>query len=185
MDFDMFNLGNIFITRPREAESTDTRQGIRRHETDQEQRKKGEREEKPEAFDTDDSATVTIDALRVFLENFLKSIETQKTDGGKFRADISPQAEKDSPAQNTAPVNVQAAAAAGAYQHVAQKVDKTASPTMSDENAAPILGAADVRTIHQLLADLKPLSERGIEYLTIERSDSFLGSLVAAVAKVK
>jgi hypothetical protein len=69
------NFGNIFITRPRHAESTDTRLGIRRHDPEQEGRKKKDGERENEAiFDTDDSATVTVEALRIFLENFLKSL---------------------------------------------------------------------------------------------------------------
>jgi hypothetical protein len=175
------NFGNIFITKPRHAETADTRLGIRHYEPDQERRKKDEKPEPVSVFDTDDSATVTIDALRAFLENFLKSMTAEKKDGGKFVAPAEPQ-----PTQNSAPVNHDGAAAraVGVYQHVAQKVDRTATPEVhADVAATPLLKAADIRTIYKLIEDLKPLSDRGIEYLTIERSDSFLNSLVAAVAK--
>jgi hypothetical protein len=46
-----------------------------------------------------------------------------------------------------------------------------------------MLANEEVRTIHRLLADLQVLSARGIEGLTIERDESFLASLVAAVRK--
>jgi hypothetical protein len=177
------SFGNIFITKPRQAENADTRLGIRHHEPDQERRKKEEKSEPVSVFDTDDSATVTVDALRAFLENFLKSMTAEKKDGGKFVAPEQPQAP-----QNSAPAHHDGAAAraAGAYQHVAKKVDRTQTPEVpADADATPLLGAADIRTIYKLIEDLKPLSERGIEYLTIERSDSFLNSLVAAVEKAK
>jgi hypothetical protein len=185
------NFGNLFITRSRQAEHADTRLDIRRHDPDQEgRRKKDGAPQENSAFDTDDNATVTIEALRVFLENFLVSLQPQKFDGK------SDGGHKIIPPQNHDPESAfrphtdgEAAKAAGVYQHVAQKVDRTAphATHTSDETAPPSveLAAADIRAIHQLLADLKPLTERGIEYLVIERSDSFLGSLVAAVEKAK
>lgn len=170
------NFGNLFITRSRQAEHADTRLDIRRHDPDQEgRRKKDDTQKENSGFETDDNATVTVEALRVFLENFLVSLQPQKSDGGQKI--IAPQnhAPKSAPRTHT---DGEASRAAGVYQHVAQKVDRTAPPPVE-------LAAADIRTIHQLLADLKPLTERGIEYLVIERSDSFLGSLVAAVEKAK
>lgn len=180
------NFGNLFITRSRQAEHADTRLDIRRHDPDQEGRRKKDGEAKENStFDTDDNATVTVEALRIFLENFLVTLQPQKSDGGhKITA---PQNHDPAPAQKPH-TDGQAAKAAGVYQHVAQKVDRTAPHITHthDETPPPVeLAAADIRAIHQLLADLKPLTERGIEYLVIERSDSFLGSLVAAVEKAK
>ncbi|MCE7886519.1 MAG: hypothetical protein DYH13_03330 [Alphaproteobacteria bacterium PRO2] len=178
--------GNLFITRPRQAEHADTRLDIRRHDPDQEgRRKKDGAPGENVAFDTDDNATVTIEALRIFLENFLVSLQPQKSDGGhKITA---PQ--NHDPELATRPhADGEAAKAAGVYQHVAQKVDRNAphASHTHDDTPPPVeLAAADIRAIHQLLADLGPLTERGIEYLVIERSDSFLGSLVAAVEKAK
>jgi hypothetical protein len=181
------NFGNLFITRSRQAEHADTRLDIRRHDPDQEgRRKKDDTQKENSGFETDDNATVTVEALRVFLENFLVSLQPQKSDGGNKI--IAPQ--NHVPESAARPhTDGEAAKAAGVYQHVAQKVDREAKHTAShthDDTPPPVeLAAADIRTIHQLLADLKPLTERGIEYLVIERSDSFLGSLVAAVEKAK
>lgn len=183
---DMFSsFGNIFITRPREAESTDTRLGIRKHEPDQESRKKKDAKKEGGAAADDDSATVTVEALSVFLQNFLKSLETQKADGPSAQR-VSDPSQKASSAQEPRQADGETSRAVGVYQHVASRVDRMSSPPVAEESQAPsILGAADIRTIHKLLEDLKPLSERGVEYLVIERSESFLGSLVAAVAKAK
>lgn len=186
------NFGNLFITRPRQAEHTDTRLGIRRHEPEQEGRRKkdGEQKENP-GFETDDNATVTIEALRVFLENFLVSLQPQKSDGktGGGQKITAPQNHTPESSPGRPHPDGEAAKAAGVYQHVAQKVDRTAPSATAhtqDETPPPVeLAAADVRAIHQLLADLKPLGARGVEYLVIERSDSFLGSLIAAVEKAK
>jgi hypothetical protein len=178
------NFGNLFITRPRLAEGTDARLDIRRHDPDQESRRKKDEREQGETFDTDDSATVSIEALRAFLENFLKTLESEKTDTPKISA--SPAAPVPEMQSSPRPVDGAAAAAAGVYKHVAQKVDRTAIPEVSQDAAsAPILEAADIRIILQLIEDLKPLSACGVEYLIIERGESFLASLVAAVARAK
>ena len=47
------------------------------------------------------------------------------------------------------------------------------------------LSAADIRTIHTLIEDLKNLNDAGVEILHIERAASFLESLVTAVNKIK
>ncbi len=182
------NFGNLFITRSRQAEHADTRLDIRRHDPDQEgRRKKDDAQKENSGFETDDNATVTVEALRIFLENFLVSLQPQKSDGGQKI--VAPQNHAPESAARTH-TDGEASRAAGVYQHVAQKVDRTTPPPAAththDDTPPPVeLAAADIRTIHQLLADLKPLTDRGIEYLVIERSDSFLGSLVAAVEKAK
>ena len=47
----------------------------------------------------------------------------------------------------------------------------------------PALENEDVRSIHSLLRDIGVLQTRGIEYLTIERNETFLASLAAAATK--
>ncbi|MGB4058467.1 MAG: hypothetical protein WBK77_10335 [Alphaproteobacteria bacterium] len=178
------SFGNIFITPPRQAESADARLDIRRHDPDQENRRRKRDENSSDAFDgTEDSATVTVEALRLFLENFLKSLEPKKDDGvGTLKADlIIPDQDSYAPPPV---VDGAQARAAGVYRHVAQGVEKSAAPIVRPDNvSAPSveLGADDVRTIYKLIDDLKPLIERGITHVTIERGESFLGSLVRAV----
>ena len=72
-------IGRIFSNQPpRQAENTDTRQDIQRHDPDFERRRKKRQSEKEEPF-PEDGATVSVEALRIFLENFLKSLSAQNT----------------------------------------------------------------------------------------------------------
>lgn len=69
-------IGNIFSgeQKPREAENSDTRLDIKRHDPDQERKKKDDSsEDDVNAFLKEDSATVSTDSLFVFLENFLEA----------------------------------------------------------------------------------------------------------------
>lgn len=192
MEFEVFktmfsNLGHIFFNRPRHAESADARLGIRRHDPDQDgRRKKEDGENSGSEFDRDDSATVTVEALRIFLENFLQSITPAAQNVEK---NFSAQ----SAGQNHQPRHIdgETAKAVGAYGRTAQKNEhkneKPITPTVSapDTGAATGLNAGEIRAIHGLLADLPELTARGIEYITIERGESFLASLVNAVEKAK
>lgn len=179
------NLGNIFVTRPRHAENTDTRLDIRRHDPEQERRQKkdGDTEQKPK-FDTYDQATVSVDALRAFLENFLKSLINQQT-GQDIRLSGNTDSVRIQPEH--ARSDARASRAASMYQTAAHTAPRTAQSPMdaTETDVPPSLDNEDVRTIHALLADLATLQVRRIEYLTIERGDTFLASLVAAVHKAK
>jgi hypothetical protein len=183
-------LGNILVNKPRQAETTDTRQGIRRHDPEHERKKNKKRDsDGPVGFDEDDSAIVSVAALRVFLENFLKSTENAAPAESKKEENSSetiPYAQ-DAAAEPARPSG-QAAHAAHAYQHSARTGENTysAADGQASETVAQSLGlsSAEVRTIHTLLEDLKNISDRKIEYLHIERSESFLQSLVEAVKKI-
>lgn len=176
-------LGNIFSIKPRQAESTDARLGIRRHEPEQEQgRKKQKTEDSDTFFNAEDEATVSIEALRIFLENFLKS--QQEPEKTATPASQAPAAEIPGQAPH---ISGEASQAASAYQTTAQSNKKYMPPVATTEESAqgPLLQAHEIRTIHVLLNDLADLSTKNIEYLRIERSDSFLNSLVAAVQKAR
>lgn len=208
-------LGGIFSKNtPRHAEKTDTRQAIRRHDPDQQGRGDGEREpESEDLYDMQDSATVSIEALRIFLKNFLDNmpentpntapaVEQRASDhantqsnapvpGEPLQADMfggqRPTEEKPhmDPAEAT-----KAAYAANAYQntshvHDDRKKAHLLAERSLDEGPAITLDATHVRTIHIVLDDLKVLLDNDIDYLYIERSDSFLDSIVNAVNDVK
>ena len=193
------NFSNIIGHKPRQAETTDTRLGIKRHDPDQQPRKKKKRSDKnPIGFDEDDSAMVSIEALRLFLQNFLKSNETdtpeQKTESQNAETATEQKASMstaaDQPQTSDSPRDGQAAQAASAYQHSAETSPKSTFSAADGSDTETIaqslgLGSDEIRTIHSLLDDLKILSDRKVEYLRIERSDSFLHSLVNAVAKIK
>jgi hypothetical protein len=178
------NLAQILSNRPRHAENSDTRQEIKRHDPDQERRKKDEKDDdKGVRFDTYDNAVISVSALRVFLENFLNSLTGNAATGGEAIA-LSAQgfdAAEGADATDHKPQSAAASHAANVYQMAAKTARPTPVPVAKP--AEPLLGNEDVRTIHRLMNETLVLQSRGIEYLTIERGETFLASLAAAVAK--
>ena len=184
------SIGNILGVKPRHAEQNDTRQDIQRHDPEFERRRKKKQKAEEELFGQEDGATLSIDALSVFLNKFLKELSDKQPSKG-FNATSSGQSENkteqaDSPSAER-PVSGKAAQAAGAYQHMAQKQHETSILGEVNENNADLisLDAAEIRTIHAILEDLKLLEDKDIEYIHIQRADSFLQSLVNAVNTVK
>lgn len=175
-------LDSIFRTNFRPAEKSDAWLGINRHDPDQPQRKKEDRdkEEKPEEFE--DNATISVPALHAFLKTLLQ----QAAEPARNRTTPS---QTDTPDGDMPhPVNKQAANAALAYQNTARhtpggRID------LSDQAPAPEtaqgpsiqLGQDDLRTIHQLLDEVQLLANRGIHVITIEKADTFLESLARGV----
>lgn len=184
-------LGNIFSIKPRHAEQTDTRQGIQRHDPEFEQRRESKKEEKDQEF-TEDGATISVDALAVFLANFIQNKDQETTNNGaeQRNAQSTPtpavQENIEQPAVKSA--GNPAAQAASMYQTTAQNTEKhdILLETTDQAKGPPLdLSSADIRTIHALIEDLKLLKDARIEYLHIERAATFLDSLVNAVNKVK
>lgn len=181
-------LAPLFKTMLRKAESADTRLTIRRDEKE-DRREKEEFSPEPEQ-ESDlwtDSTVVSIEALRAFLLTFIKgdSKKSVEQDGSAaFTA---------APSQEAA-VTPRAAAAVKAYgaaAHTAAGHDHHLDPPPeippADEGASPadMLAAEDLRTIYQLIEDLDFLTRQDITSLTIEKADTFLESLVAAVSAQK
>ncbi len=172
--------------QPRHAENADARLDIRRQDPD-EKRRKGEKEEdSKDPLEQEDKTSVSLSALQAFLKNFLKSLED------------SPSEQKNdaSPAHISKALNAQAKAPHSQKATKAQNAYATAARTTTPENdfsakeaqkAASSLGLSseEVRTIHTLLEDLEALSKQGIINLEIQRSSTFLQSLVSAVEKTK
>ena len=184
-------LGNILGTpqQPRHAEQNDTRQGIQRHDPEFERRKKKKQQSAEELFTGEDGATVSVAALQTFLNTFLKELsEKQPKKGFNTTSQMSEkQQEKQEVKPSQKPVSGHAAYASNAYQHMAESQQRTSILGEVNEGNADLisLDAAEVRTIHALLEDLKLLSDKNIEFLRIQRASSFLESLVTAVNKVK
>ena len=197
----MFTTITQFIGNPpRHAESADTRQEIKRHDPDQQNRREHE-EREDDGLARDDSAVVSVSALEVFLKNFLQSMADDtknKEEVGAKTAAPSPQAPSaSSPSTPQTPTpetpahgqtrpnsNSAAARAASAYGRNAG-TRNTAVATPSPEALEALLGGEDVRIIHGLLDDIAALKKKNIEYLSIEKGESFLMSLKAAVDKAK
>lgn len=185
-------LRNIFTRPPRQAESSDTRQEIRRQDPDQ-QRRKPKNNDRNEAkiFGDYDEATVSVKALRLFLKNLLKSAGANPQVGSsqKKETPVPPARPSPSPEQRAPEAESPAARAAGVYEAASRK-EHSGGFSIDDTPAAPPaesvpLKSEEMRTIHALLADLQILSEKKVEYLRIERSETFLDSLVQAVEKAK
>lgn len=180
-------LDAIFRALPRQAESTDTRLGIRRDEERGEGRKNKEREEKPDETDLwQDSTVVSVAALRAFLENLAGEAVIPATQpagsGGEVVAPSS------SSAQESLPPSP-AAHAAQTYKATAQRAENSAPPppaVRSDPQTAGIdLSLDEVRIMHALADDLAFLAEKGVMQLNIPRGASFLKSIMDAVTHAK
>ncbi len=163
-------LDSLFISTTRHAESADTRMGIKRDEERDQGRRQDKEREKDERPAWEDTTVVSVTALMAFLDSL-----------------ITEQTPKNSePAASTAPpVNAppQAAAAAKAYQSTAGA--KTQPPPPPPSGNKPVLTPDESAIIVRLLQDLRILADKGIESLTILRSESFLQSLVDAAARAR
>ena len=194
---------NIFKPAPLKTEKTDTRQEIKRHEPEYEQRKEGKRKKTAQEIFGEDGATVSVDALQLFLENFLKSQNVKADDAFAAASTNAPRQAPDpetltgedsdddeyTPPELPSPGSGTAAYAAQMYQSMSHKIEEKSRAHIlanaSLEDGPEIaLSPSDVRIIHNLLKDLKKLEVREIHYLHIERQDDFLQSIVDAVAKV-
>ncbi|MCC6597174.1 MAG: hypothetical protein IT559_00045 [Alphaproteobacteria bacterium] len=179
----MFSLSGITnIIKERQTEAVDTRQAIQRHDPDFHRHRK-DAEDQPDPEATDDGATVSTEALRIFLENFIR----ESGQGLERRARPRTQGETESTTDEV-PVQAapqgRAAQAAQMYRHAAEAREKSTillETTDSATGPEMALSANDTRTIHRLIENLKTLSARGVELLHIERAETFLQSLINAV----
>lgn len=181
-------LGPLFKTLFRQAESTDTWQGIRLDEK-KDGRRKQDFEEKADDSDLwEDSTGVSVDALHAFLVNFLKNPHVIAA--SQKQAPSAKTSSPSAPAAETAkqPVNTATARAVSAYQTMSDKThppEFSAPPEDKTLTEVDLLQASDVRVIHGLIADLEDLFAKGVTQLTIEKADTFLQSLQNAVEKAK
>jgi hypothetical protein len=176
-------LGPIFKTIFRQAESADARLEIRRDEKQDGGRKHEEdtSEEEPSPLWTD-SASVSVEALRAFLIEFLKS-------KGDESASTYIQVSTEAAAIDvtaTKPANAISAKAVKAYT----ALEQPPAPPLPEESLPPaseadLLASEEVRTIHWLIHELDALSRQGVTMLSIDKAETFLQSLVDAVTAIK
>ena len=179
-------LGPLFRTHLRQAERSDARLDIPHEEKhDQGKKQEAEKPEEDTAALWEDSTQVSIEALRTFLSDFLKSRGEKPQEGpaavadeGDVYAGLQP--------QSRPPANPAAARAVKAYTAMASHsfepppyVAQTNAPETID--LADLLKADEVRTMYSLIAELDQMSRRGLQTLTIEKADTFLEALVEAV----
>lgn len=178
-------LGPLFKTKFREAESNDTRQHIPHDERDKGRRKREEENAKEETSDLwEDNTSVSVVALRAFLIDFIKTIPEAQ--------DISlvpdePKSQKQRPPERQRPTNTHNAKAVRAYQtmaeHASTPIKQEETTKRNNDPTADKIKSQELRDIYDLIQDLKILENRGLQNLNIEKADSFVLSLKNAVAK--
>lgn len=185
-------LGPLFKTTLRQTEQADARLQIRREEKDNPGKKQEPEEQAEETSGLwEDSTEVSVGALRTFLIEFLKG-----------HGETVPQEPLSSPENinmnnelapgSTHPANTPASRAAKAYSAVQTQAytpppapAAPSGPIQEDVDLASLLEADELRTIHVLIAELDQLAGKGVQTLVIEKADSFLQALVAAVRLAK
>ncbi len=185
-------LGPLFKATFRHAEQSDARQNMP-HAVNKDGRRKDDDSQDDSADLWEDSTGVSVAALRTFLINFLNGTTRQTGLANRNApADATSQTGTMTPAapETRPPVNTAAARAVGAYQSMADKLEHhhpPAPPVLpqveTPQTDADLVGAADLRLMHQLIKDLEVLEQAGVEMLTIEKADSFVQSLKNAVDK--
>lgn len=176
--------GNINAPPPvqRQTEHGDARMELQRREFDDDRR--GKKRKSPAEFDDlQDDMFVSVQALALFLENFLKSVTEKPKKSFDAASDPAIKTEdQKAPAapQNTAMPN---ARAAKAYQQTAQQSSGNLLDTAdhgAETHIGETLDTEDIRLIHSILSDLKTLENQGVENLHIIRGESFLQSILSA-----
>lgn len=178
-------LDPVFQSLPRQAESTDTRQDIRREEkTGDEGRKGGRDKEEKQQQLWEDSTVVSVRALRAFLAGLI----ARSAGGGHADVRVSvaqPPAHPPAQQNRNQPSTTESARAARAYKSMYYTGQKEHQPPLPAPPAAEggiKLSPEEDRAIHKLIADIDILAARGVETLPINKSGSFLQSLVDAAA---
>jgi hypothetical protein len=181
-------LGGIFkAPPPRQTENADTRQNIQRHDPDAQRRKRSKSKDEDMTESHLTGATVSVAALQEFLINFLNAQKKQKP-----QKNHSSQVLNNINTEYTAPKtdqSVYTAKAASAYQTTANSTQKSTIliQTTDDGPAGPSfeINVDETRAIVGLIDDLELLVKADIEFISIERADTFVQSLQNAVASIK
>lgn len=179
MDKDMFSgLGQILKPTVRQAEETDTHLYLQKHQRDENRKKRDQQKDKENYFDTEDRASVSLDALHAFISNMLAenahNNEAVKTSGNQPLHEQTP-ARKNN--------NIQTAKAADAYAHAAE-TSKSAAVMPHDNYNANTKNDKD-EFLYNLLKEIEILKARNIEEIYIEKADTFQESLVNAIMNAK
>ena len=179
-------LGSVFKTTFRQAESTDTRLEIRREEKENSGKKKEREKDGPD--DTalwEDSMAVSTTALHSFLVEFLKSHGAPLPQ----EENVALSTEATSSRQIRPPVSSVAARAIKAYTAMAPTqaapTALQAPATPVEVNPADLLDAEEIRAIHTLITDVEALAKAGVQTLNITMVGTFLESLIEAVRLTK
>jgi len=167
------SLEPLFKKTFRQAESTDTRQAIRRDEKQREERKRKENQKDEQQTDLwTDKTSVSIEALKAFLKEFLKNqILKEKKE---YNSVSAPKRSKNYGNHAT-----------NAYE-TASKYSENSFKKQNDESTyegSQNINSEEARSINKLIDNLNTLSEKGLKELEIQKKQTFLDSLEDAVQK--
>ena len=169
------------IASDKRAYQSDTREEIRRHDPDQEQRKKGRRFAEEQAMFGDDRTEISLNSLEAFLPMLLKNYAAQPQREA-FSVDDARQFDQAIPSARAAGAYARMAEYANPVGVLREKVkESTARQDKDIPNDNPTLSKEEVKIIHQLQKDVKTLRTKGIETLSINKSGSILEGLQAAI----
>lgn len=179
-------LDPVFRTILRRTEETDTRLHIRRDESQgQEKGKKGPESGEYTPLAWEDSATVSVAALKAFLQTLLQ---------GTLPAKDTPSPHSFSPERETGSVSYRAARA---YQTTGRAVHdpnieaQLPPPPPAGGGAAEAVSLGsdfsekDLADVQRFVADLIELERLGVTDLTIQRSQTFLEGVRQAIEAAK
>lgn len=178
-------LGPLFKTQLRQAEKSDARLEIRRDEKQDQGKKHDFGEDEAQGSDFwEDSTAVSVEALKTFLTEFLKT---------RGEEDIKEATPKGAPAQrpeHKPAADSRTAQAMKAYGSMAAASPISYTPPQPEKESESVdlvdlLAADEVRTIHALITELDILSRKGVQTLIIEKAPTFLEALVHAVRAEK
>ena len=185
----MFNDVNpIFSPLLRHAQSSDTRQDIKRHDPEQERRRK--KDGQRPLTQGEESAELSIEALIAFLDNITQkpahdfSHVASDGAGEELQTPDTPPAPPSAGAQNS-----QAIYARRAYGHAAetapraQTLPRTQQPTQHNPSG-PRLSQHDAALAAVMLKNLKTLRQRGVTQITFHKNGDFMQSLQSAIQEL-
>lgn len=180
MDTKVGPIGGIY--KPREAESADTRYGLL-HQDSFGYRRGRKRSDAADGLD-DDQASVSVEALLLYLESFLArrfGVSAEES-GLEKPLESNPQRS----AMNIEAMRLKAAQAVKAYEHAAHVSHRVARKNPSAGKDASDSGRdQEFAFIVDLIRDLRSLARQDIDALQIERGEGFIESLASAVLKAK
>ncbi|MCD8497525.1 MAG: hypothetical protein LRZ85_05255, partial [Alphaproteobacteria bacterium] len=174
-------------TAARHAEAGDARMTLRRRE--EENRRGGSQQRRTKNNLQNDEASVSVEALEVFLENLLRA-DTARQDNAKA---INSAAPSETILKTAIPANAASpsALAAKAYANASRTARRRvmAEPDMETAIITPAsaprprLNTTEKAQIAVIKENLAALSQLGVQNLSIQRGETFLISLVDSTQK--
>ncbi len=168
----------------RQAESTDAHLYLRRQDADSRRRRSSRTPHDDAAAVPEDSLEVSVEALQLFLQNYRQRLLARQG----HLLDDSDQFNEYAQNRINAPSGP-AAIAASAYGHAAnitQKRRRARLLSAQDQTASwPFDDSekADLALIDDMLGRLKIVADSGVSMLVIQRADTFLAALDAAIIR--